>query len=230
MTDTQYALVDDFDLYVKKIADVETGVEYFVKVACAEGEIDCLRRATSLQFPEHLDGILTIPGFVTDNPQSLPAELAEFQDEIMVMEAAQGQELMAMERPRDGSPKAQIFESDWTLFCEAVRYMNEQGIVHGDIQNTSNIYVQQDEHGFTTFELIDWGGSRYGKAENDLADLEKVESSFRRDGVLVPDPELSADHHLLHAFNDAENAPNASSDSLLTAQSYSASPPLLTRR
>ena len=78
--------------------------------------------------------------------------------------------------------------------------MNAQGVVHGDVQNTSNIFIQQDEHGNTTFELIDWGGKHAGKDENDLADLAKVEESYRRDGLLIPDPAPAPQSALAHTF------------------------------
>lgn len=201
MADTEYRMIDNGDPYVKEVEDVATGQRYFAKEALDSREIDDLRAASLLEFPEELGGILSIPKLVSEGADGLPQECTAWNPELVIVaEAAQGRELLSMERPRDGGPKVQIHEGDWRAFCEAVSYMNAQGIVHGDIQNTSNIYVQQDEHGNTTFELIDWGGKHAGKDENDLADLVKVEESYRRDGLLIPDPTPAPQSALGHTF------------------------------
>lgn len=210
MTHTKYVIIDNDDPYVKEVQNPVTGTSYFAKIALNGREIDDLRAASALEFPADFNGILSIPKLVSEDADILPPECAAWDpDLVMIMEAAKGQELLAMERPRDGSPKAQIYESDWQNFCKAVHYMNAQGVVHGDIQNTSNIFIRQDENGHTTFELIDWGGPAKGKAGNDLADLETVENAFRRDGLLIPDPSVKPESGLSASFS-AQLGVNAS--------------------
>lgn len=188
MAELDLVLIEDTDPYVKKLMDAKTGQEYFVKTAKDEAEVEDYRAASVFVVPDLFSDVLAIPKLISEDRALLPEELQDMEGPIMIMEAAQGQDMMLAEHSIFGAQPITIYESDWRNFIASVAHMNAQGIIHGDIGNTSNIFANQDDQGFTRFELIDWGGPHKGKPDSDLPELLAVEKRLREKGFIVEDP------------------------------------------
>ena len=187
-----FSYVEKFDLKVHVVSDRD-GIEYMVKVDVSDRELEDIKAASELEFPEDLKKVISIPKLISDDKSLLPDELVQIDGNVIIMEKAAGEELLSL---TSGAQPFSVDEQTWCKFGEAIRFMNENGVVHKDIAQTDNIFVSIDEDGGKHFELVDWGGALnpdIETPEDDSEGFQYLTEQLGRSGFITSMPKYEAE-------------------------------------
>ncbi|MDR0645825.1 MAG: hypothetical protein LBG46_02270, partial [Elusimicrobiota bacterium] len=164
------------------LLDENNKIIAYAKLARA-GEYDALKKLSNLEIPQYKNAVPHVYSLIADSYQDLPQDISKkieellasreytyYKDRFFVITTPQKMVLPYNEKSLVENP---ITQAEWEDVVAFFKYLNENGIRHGDV-SANNLSLWRDSEGKLHFSLIDFS-DRVSRIVDDSGHLQQYE-------------------------------------------------------